>query len=299
MSNYSQFGQAEWLLQLCRALGINNGSVFEAGASSPHRISNARCFLDHSWKAYLVEASAQSCEEWNLLGLPDAIVINESIKYVPDGLEKLLSSINAPADLDVMFLDVDGAEYQFLEGMVSFRPKFVCVEYDNSYPLSIDFVPKQMRHSVASCQCSSMAIFRLMGQKGYTYVTSFCLDHIFISNEFLDKKRTEFDRFDFAIGQQAFAKKAQKNLYNFESVLLNQDDNNGGSGIRFYRVKLQNLIDNGLIEEARHYYWFLSQVFQAFRSVVSKTKVNCYQDAYIRELEDFDDCYSLMLLVAN
>ena len=54
---------AEWLLKFAK-LGIDKSHVFEAGASTPHSISNSRCFIDEGWNATLVEALDEHCNEW-------------------------------------------------------------------------------------------------------------------------------------------------------------------------------------------------------------------------------------------
>lgn len=219
--------------------------------------------IDKDWQAYLVEASSANCKEWEMLNLKNVVVYNKKIDYDHNGLDRLLSEISAPFDIDVLFLDIDGGEYQLLEGMNSFRPKLICAEYDNSYPLSIDFVPRQIRHSVESAQCSSKAMFRLMSEKGYTYVKSFFLDHVFIANEVIHKNQDNPNL--QVVGRQAFCKFAPRHLYDFRAVLLNQDAGKGGNGIGFFQTKLQNLVENGYIQEASHYYFMLSQVFHSYR----------------------------------
>jgi hypothetical protein len=289
MSTFSQFGQAEWLLQLAKTMGIAEGSVFEAGAASPHAISNSRCFINAGWQSYLVEASTEHCKEWESLNLRNVVIYNKKINYDPSGIDSLLSEIKVPYDLDVFFLDIDGGEYQLLEGMNSFRPKLICAEYDNSYPLSIDFVPRQIRHSVESAQCSSRAMFRLMSEKGYTYIKSFFLDHIFIANEVIGKNQDNPDL--QLVGRKAFCKLAPRHLYDFRAVLLNQDAGKGGNGVEFFQRKLLNLVEHGYIQEASHYYFMLSQIFHSYCPLVVELRGDGYGDAYIKKLEIFDSLY--------
>ena len=73
-SNYSQHGQAEWILKFTSDIGINRGVCFEAGAASPHFISNSRCFIEAGWKAILVENSSEHCIEWESLNLTNVEV---------------------------------------------------------------------------------------------------------------------------------------------------------------------------------------------------------------------------------
>ena len=69
-------------------------------------------------------------------------------------------------------MDIDGSEYLLLEGMKKIRPKFICVEYDDSYPLSIDDIPNAAGHG-RRYQASSLSMFKLMKSMNYLYIQSF------------------------------------------------------------------------------------------------------------------------------
>jgi len=100
-------------------------------------------------------------------------VHNKYISYAETGLEDILHECGCCKELDVLFFDIDGGEYQLFRGLISFRPKIVCIEYDNSFPLSINYVPRMIRHHQNGGQASSTAFFHLFRQKRYTYIRSF------------------------------------------------------------------------------------------------------------------------------
>jgi len=289
MNTYSQFGQAEWLLNFSNSIGLAQGVVFEAGAHTPKSISNSMCFIEAGWRAILVEPYQKHCGEWRDLNLNNVDIHCRGINYDQNGLEMLLTDISAPRDIDVFFLDIDGGEYQLLNGLHQYRPKLLCVEYDNSYPLTIDFVPKQIRHGI---QSSSLAMYNLMTSKGYTYLRSFFHDHIFIDNGVLSNVT---DKIQFPIGDEAFISTASQSLYQFHAVLLNQQENQGGSGIDFYSSKVANLIENGCIKEAKNYYFMLSQVFHSYSVMVRQIRGDSYFQFYHSALEKFDKSYSRCL----
>jgi hypothetical protein len=201
------------------------------------------------------------------------------------GLENILKQIHAPLSIDVFFFDIDGGEYQLLNGMNSFRPKFICVEYDNAYPLAIDFVPKQIRHGI---QASSTAMFRLMEEKGYIYIKSFFHDHIFVSQEFF--KSLNISIFH-DIGKEAFCKQAPKHLYNFGAVLLYQNENEGNKGIDFYKTKLKHLVANGYVKDAYYFYCMLSQIFYSFKEIVKSVRSANYYQQYVSAYNQFENTY--------
>ena len=156
----SQFGQSEWIFQFLVTCGINDGVVFEAGASSPHRINNSSVFRKNGFRALLCEAEKNVYDEWQDVDSDCVNIVNKRIDYDRKGLERILDELQAPFSLEVLFFDIDGGEYQLLEGLDSYRPKMICVEYDNAYPLNIDYIPLRTRHGFQ--QASSLAMFKLM-----------------------------------------------------------------------------------------------------------------------------------------
>jgi len=50
--NYSQFGQAEYILSIFERIGIDFGTCLEAGANKPGNISNAMAFIKNGWKVF-------------------------------------------------------------------------------------------------------------------------------------------------------------------------------------------------------------------------------------------------------
>jgi len=250
------------------------------------------CFIEAGWKAILVEAYEDYFNEWRRLQLDNVDVFNIGINYIDSGLESLLADINAPRNIDIFFLDIDGGEYHLLNGLNSYRPKFICVEYDNTYPLSIDFVPNQIRHGVAA---SSLATYKLMIGKGYTYVRSFFQDHIFIANELLECVK---DSIQFPIGKDAFVSSASSHLYQFDVTLLNQHEDEVGNGIIFLSSKVSILIDNGYLKEAKHYYYMLSQIFHSYGNLARQMRGENYFQKYSLALKEFDRIHSQYLFYA-
>jgi len=265
---------------------IAHGTVFEAGAHSPNSISNSRCFVDKKWTAYLVEADPSFCDEWNSLSLPNVNVFNRTIQYESSALDHLLSELSVPHDLDVLFLDIDGAEYQLLNGMSKFRPKVICVEYDNSYPLFIDFVPVEMTHGVKRSQASSTAFFKLMDSKSYIYIKSFFLDHIFVESSFY--AQCPYHLPEDSVGLTGFTNHAQSHLYDPFSVCLNQADDKGGAGILFYQDKIDALISNQKLQYASQFYYMLSLYFQSLLPIVKANRATPYYDDFCSHRLTFD-----------
>ena len=284
----SQLGQSEWIYQFLVGCGINEGVIFEAGAASPNSISNSEVFRNNGYKVLLCEANEELYEEWNSVDNSRLTIVNNRIKYDRKGLEELLHELQAPFSLEALFLDIDGGEYQLLEGLDCFRPKLICVEYDNAYPLNIDYIPLRTRHGMQ--QASSLAMFKLMRSKGYKYLKSFFQDHIFIAEEFVSQHLDTIDRMGVKYGDELFFDEAPKHLYNLSAVCVNQSEGSGDAGINFYSWQLRNLISSEYLLDAKNFYCHLCASFDALIPQV-ETRGDAYFSQYMNALETFRSSY--------
>ena len=229
----SQRGQSEYIFSWLESYGIKDGTCFEAGAGSPDWISNSKVFIENGWKAYLVERDQLSCEKWKSLALDNVSIFNTSIPYRQDGLITIFKENKIPQDIDVLFLDIDGGEYQLLEGFISggYRPKVICVEYAYAFPISIDYIPTSICYQK---QASSIAFFRMLSSAGYVYLKTFFQDHIFVDRDFAAKINAILPPPEY------FYVEAAANIAQFDRVLLCQYS--GDQGVKFYESSLRILM---------------------------------------------------------
>lgn len=290
---YSQLGQGEYLHKLATHVCPQTKTVVEIGAHSPHKLSNSRCFLENGYVGYLVEANHKYCNEWHHFisdKCLDATIVNQVIEYHPDSLDILFSNTFDLTDIGVLFLDIDGSEYLLLEGMRQYRPKLICVEYDNSYPLNIEYIPTSPGHG-RRYQASSLSMFQLMKSKDYLYLASFYQDHIFIEKnayeDFINNSSI-----DLPAGDLHFYQNASKHLFSYDGALVNQADGSGDAGINFFASKVQNLVSNGQIAEAKQYYSHLVLVFRSYHNIVKFAKSPSYSNQYSEAMNKFIDKYT-------
>ncbi|KZR68400.1 hypothetical protein PMIT1313_02018 [Prochlorococcus marinus str. MIT 1313] len=290
----SQFGQAEWTFYFFRHLGIEGGTVIEAGASSPESISNSRVFIDNGWNAFLIEKERSQCSKWKhfISNTEKVKIYNKKIEYNSNGLSKLLDEIGSPQQPEVLFLDIDGGEYQLLEGLHFFRPKVICVEYDNVYPLNIDFVPQQIRHGI---QASSKAMYRMMLEKGYIYLESFFHDHIFVTKEFLQDCLKS--NLQLLHGRKYFIQNAPVHLYEIHKVLAGFDGKTdpGSLRIELYSGRVRNLLNDGYRDEALSFYAYLTLAFKSYISIFRRTSLSKYCESLTEGIEAFHREFSEQL----
>ena len=285
----SQFGQAEYILSRLEDLGIRNGTCFEAGASSPEYISNSKPFIAKGWKAYLVERDQHNCEKWESLQLNNVSIFNAAIPYKKDGLKYIFDNHMIPYDIDVMFLDIDGGEYQLLDQFINhtYQPKVICVEYDNSFPLSINCVPSEICHGR---QASSMSFYKLMSSAGYVYVNTFCHDHIFLSESFAKKMGINPPPFEF------FCATATNNLYQFDNVFLGQKPDQADLGVNFYEEKIKMLISECHPHAVNFYSYVVGGLSCCYNFICKQGQENSdYSQTFARAACEFRAKYSYLL----
>ena len=286
---YSQFGQGEYLLYLSSILCETMRTVVDIGAHTPHRLSNSRCFLEAGYKGLLVESNSKYSNDWNNFVLEnniDATVVNKRIEYKNNSIDSLLEEFFEPNEIAVLFLDIDGSEYLLLDGMKKHRPKFICVEYDNSYPLGIDYIPTKPGHG-RRYQASSLAMFKLMKSMNYLYIQSYFQDHIFIDKELYEHLPLTSE--NFPAGDLHFFRNAPNHLFSYDSVLLNQSENDASLGVNFLASKVHNLIMNGQLIEAQQYFHHLELVLLSYGEVIKAGRSSNYFKAYQKSSSEFCD----------
>ena len=209
------------------------------------------------------------------MSIPNIEVHNLAIQYTETGLGDAFDSVGVPLDFEVLFFDIDGGEYQMLNGLYpKYRPKFVCVEYDNAYPLSIDYIPREIRHGR---QASSIAFFKMMRDKGYNLLKSFSNDHIFIDAFFAEENSLSCPTFN------EFVFRATENLYQYDKIFLCQNPNRAGDGIAFLSSKLDALIEDGFKEYAKSFYCEVARNATSCLGFLSS--IGKRQDDYSKNLE--------------
>lgn len=292
----SQFGQDKYVLELLE-LGLGStrkhGFIVEAGAASPSHVSNSLLFHQKGYNLKLIEGDAEMAQGWR--ELKDNITLLELyIPYRDNAMDWALDQFgDLPADFEALFLDINGGEWQLLNGMKKYRPKVICVEYDNAYPMSIDYVPAFFGYSPETGQASASAFYRMMAEHRYYFVQSFFQDHIYVSEEFLSAILTAKE--DFKYGTSHYLETGHEALYSPVAVLCNQEESKPNAGFSFYCDKLRALICDGHINQAAHMYaYVLSHALHA-NNIVTQRRSPEYAAKYQEALQRLVREYSYLI----
>lgn len=181
----SQFGEDGIIDAVFNQLQISVGYCVEFGASDGKSLSNTYNLLaNKNWSGLLIEPSTDAYA--NLLDTYKdkraVTCINTLIELEGyASLDSLLGRANAPRDLDMISIDVDGIDYYIWESLTTFRPKVVLIEFNPSIPNDVIFV--QAKSISVHQGCSLAALIELGKKKGYELICATATNAFFIVAE--------------------------------------------------------------------------------------------------------------------
>lgn len=164
----SQFGEDGLIQTALLRIGIKHRWCFEVGAADGVYLSNThRLWSELYWNAVLIEA-----DDANFAKLQD--FSSERIRCVhsrviPGELDRILSEADAPSDLDLGVIDIDGQDYYLWKSLWMFQPRLMLIEYS---PYD---GPDAMPESSPQKQAGINPILSLGASKGYLpLVQTYC-----------------------------------------------------------------------------------------------------------------------------
>ena len=127
---HSQFGEDGLLSSLFGRIGTENRWCFEVGASDGLIYSNTKVLRDQQWSAVLIESSEKLIADLTNVAAkePGSRVVGVEVGG-DTTIDELLEYADAPFDLDLGVIDVDGQDYWLWHDMTLFAPRVMLVEY--------------------------------------------------------------------------------------------------------------------------------------------------------------------------
>lgn len=137
-NEYSQFGEDGVVDAIFSVIKPANRWCFECGAADGMFFSNTRRLLRKGWDGILVEAEPLVFDRLvqNTKGL-NARCVEQRL----ESLDEILMVCGAPADIDLVTIDVDGQDYYLFNSLIRFRPRVVIIEF--SAKAAPDFIPER------------------------------------------------------------------------------------------------------------------------------------------------------------
>lgn len=129
---YSQWGEDAILDGIFKRIGTANKWCCEIGAADGLFFSNTRLFIQDGWAALLVEADEAAAQKaWDLYVENQRVTVwcGKAVATGRDSIDSLLAEHQAPLDLDLLSIDVDGQDYYLFNSLMKYAPRVVVVEY--------------------------------------------------------------------------------------------------------------------------------------------------------------------------
>lgn len=162
---YSQNGEDGVIEAIFNKIGTNNKWCLEVGAADGILFSNTRYLLEQGWTCLLIESDTENYKRLVENCKDYANAICENIRIEPNGinsLDNILKKHNAPKDIDLVCIDVDGQDWHIWNQMIEYIPRVVVVEY-NPDAENPEYIPSIKGIGQAGLD----AIQRLCSSKGY------------------------------------------------------------------------------------------------------------------------------------
>jgi len=188
-NNYSQFGEDgildEILERLGKKISLNRWCV-EFGAWDGISCSNTCNLIRHkNYKGILIESDRKKYQEL-LKNHPqkNVIKINKKIDITGHNkLDNILSATSIPLNYDFLSIDIDGMDYHIFSGIDVYKPKIICIEFNPSIPIDVEFV--QEKNFKIKHGSSALSIFNLAEKKGYKLIACTNCNLIFIDKKII------------------------------------------------------------------------------------------------------------------
>jgi hypothetical protein len=138
-NDYSQWGEDGVLAEIFNRIGTENKWCLECGAADGLFFSNTRTMIEQGWDAVLIESDPDTYERLTRNCSPFGGVKcwNAAVDRA-NTLDNILAANGAPADIDLVSIDIDGQDFYALNAMLRFKPRVVVIEYGQGDP---DFLP--------------------------------------------------------------------------------------------------------------------------------------------------------------
>jgi hypothetical protein len=179
---YSQNGEDGIFQAIFDVIGLENKWCVEVGAHDGVEYSNTYHLVKEGWDAVEIEVSCQfEAMERVYKEYPKARLVRQlASPHEPDDLDTILAKHSVPKDLQLLVIDVDGDDYHIWKALDYYEPIIIMIEFNPSFPLNIEFVPKEGTYFGASL----LSLYLLGKRKGYNLVCVVANNAIFVRNDY-------------------------------------------------------------------------------------------------------------------
>ena len=185
----SQHGEDGILSAIFDRIGTTSRYAVEFGGWDGIFLSNIRHLItDRGFGGLFIEGDEQRAENLlkNYADYPNVQCMAAYVGFRGENtLDNILRKKNAPEQIDLISIDIDGYDYHVWDSLKEYRPRVIIIEYNPSIPN--DMVVVNLRSETAFCGSSVAALVELGRRKGYLLTAVTTTNLIFVVEEEYDK----------------------------------------------------------------------------------------------------------------
>ncbi len=186
---YSQFGEDGIIEELLRRLRVEivlTNVCVEFGAWDGVHLSNcANLIRNKNYSAILIEPDKK---RFNALvenfPQPNVTKINALVDLGTNTLDSILERHRAPLDIDLISIDIDGADYWIFNSISKYLPKILVIEFNPTMSNKVDFV--NTMNLKVNQGSSPRSLCDLASKKGYFLVATTDCNLIFLRENLIN-----------------------------------------------------------------------------------------------------------------
>ncbi|MBE9664869.1 hypothetical protein [Mucilaginibacter boryungensis] len=174
---FSQYGEDGIIQEIFNRIGSTNQYFIEFGVQDGLEC-NTLNLLYKGWKGLWIEGSPQYADKIratfnDMIGHGQLTIKNEFI--TAENIESIFNSAGAPAELDLLSIDIDYNDYYIWQAITNFNPRVVIVEYNATFRPDTEFIVKYKSDTSGDGSsyfgASLLSFQQLADKKGYCLVS--------------------------------------------------------------------------------------------------------------------------------
>lgn len=173
---YSQGGEDGIIAEIFKRIGLTNKFFIEFGVSNGLE-NNTAALLLQGWQGVWLEGSLKFYK--SILQTFSSVISSQQLQvrnaFVSrENIETLLMEAGAPAEPDLLSIDIDGNDYWIWQTITKFRPQVVVIEYNAFFGPTVPWIMEYDANHIwdrsTHYGASLKALEKLGRDKGYSLV---------------------------------------------------------------------------------------------------------------------------------
>lgn len=213
-STTSQYGEDGVLTKIFEELNVDRGYFVEFGAWDGKHLSNTYPLYENGWSGLYIEGDeARFVDLCANITSSRVATLNRFVTVDGENcLDRLLASVDAPKDFDLLSVDIDSDDLAVWRSLRNHSPKVVVIEYNPTIPLDVVFENPASRN----WGNSALAIRIFADEAGYGLVYGSLVNLVFLREDCLTASRIAETSLD-AISRRA---KPMRCFWGYDGTLL-------------------------------------------------------------------------------